>query len=221
MSATLRHVTILADNLPPNELPLREQQRVEELPDSWAEADEKDAGQGSGKQISNDRGRVAADRSSSNMRQVTTVSTVLTQRMKPICPEDCGCGCHTNLGQRQKSSSMSSLFAYLGVHHNMPSGGKQLDPRCKCLGNWQIEYRPPWLRARVLVLSGSYHAAWPMVSLRTARVLPWKSNMWINIEKSAQTMRYIITKGAVLYPDDRSETGSEIVQVRESREYAC
>lgn len=223
------HLMILADKFPPSELqPEKQQNRVEELPDTWTETDEKDESLASGTGINEipvdgadsggytRRDSVARVDTSLTPSRSAVLSTTLADRMKPSCPENCRCGCHTNVRASQKTGPMNSLLGYLGVHLDTPSWGGKWDARCKCRGSWNMEYRPPWLRARVLMLSVSCYAAGPQVTLRAARVVPLGDSIWHDVGQSAQRLRYLITRGTVVYPDDRSEGGLEIIEVRET-----
>jgi hypothetical protein len=192
MSATLHRVTVLADNYPPSgPRPGQQQQRrVEELADSSTEADSE--------------------------RQVTTTSfTHRSRQAMSRCPEGCACGCHIRSGkQRQKVEMMSSVLRYMGVHYDTPPWGNW-DPRCRCRGAWTLKYQPPWLRARIWILSGNHHAPSPMFSLRAARILPYQDRVWAAVENSPHRLRESIMGGTTVYPDDRLEIGIEVLEVRE------
>lgn len=213
ISAILRHVTVIANNLPPGEPTFAVQGKVEELPDSWTEQDEKDAGQGH--EIDSDRNHTATKKDvSTDSGQARIKSRAVVPRMKLKCPELCDCRCHSRLGYK-RADSTSGILSRLGVNVDTPSW----DPKCRCGGNWDMKFRPPWLRARMLILSGGYHSGWLTMSLRTTRILSTTDSLWEAIDHSAERMRYAITHGTVIFPDDQSEPGFEIIEVCERRDY--
>lgn len=193
MSTTLHHVTVLADKYPPSgpRLGQKQQRRVEELANSSTEADSE--------------------------RQVATMSFKKRSRQAmSSCPKGCACGCHRGSGkQRQKVDLMNIVLRYMGVHYDTPPWGSW-EPRCRCRGAWIMKYHPPWLRARVWILSGNHHAPSPIFSLRAARILPYQDPIWtgiLNIGQTSHRLRDSIMSGTKVYPDDRSEIGFDVIEV--------
>jgi hypothetical protein len=213
----LSQIVILADKLPPSDMYPKEPQRVEELPDSWVEG-EGDGGEGAhGNTLSSEKAGHTGPSTTgglSSQFQAATGSPASLQRMMPSCPEDCHCGCHGSR-RRRNEGLVGSLLASLGVHYDLPWRGAEQDIRCKCKApTWRVEFRPPpWLEARVWLLSGSSGTAGPLYSLRTARVVPLGDQLWVDFTRDAQTMRYSVMNGNMVYPDDRDEVGREIIEV--------
>lgn len=205
------HVMVLADRLPPSDVQPKESQRVEELPDSWTGANDEPS-------------HKHAKQGDWTIAHTTTFkSTALLQQMMPGCPKDCRCGCHARPKRRRNEGLVGNLLGYLGVQYDLPSRDAGQDNRCICGEQiWRVEYRPPpWLDARVWLLSWSLGTAGPVYSLRPARVIPLRSILWTRIGQSAQAMRHSITLGDAVYPDDRNETGQELIEVRGNWSVLC
>lgn len=220
--AILGQFVVLADKLPPSDLQTKEPQRVEELPDSWREEDEREEGEKE-KHVSHentDHGDRTTTHKPVSRVQTAMTSAALLQPLVPSCPEDCRCGCHAGPKRRRNEGLVGSLLGYLGVHYDLPSRDARQDNRCMCSEQtWRVEYRPPpWLEARVWLLSWSFGTAGPVCSLRAARVFPCNHIVWTRLEQPVQAMRYAITKGDMVYPDDRDEIGLEVIEV--SRNYS-
>lgn len=225
------YLLVVANSVPPSDVRQNEPRRVEELHDSGSDTDEEE-GQGEAQHQDappgdDTRQEVQAITQRSSLRLGTGVNaiqtTILTQRMMPSCPEDCYCGCHVGGRRRRNAGWAGHLLSYLGVQYDLPSRDELQDIRCICDGSrWHLEYRPPaWLEARVWLLSGSFGTAGPMYSLRAARVLPMTDLLWVRLAQSAQAVRYSITNGVVIYPDDRDETGEELVEVSQEHSNGC
>lgn len=215
---------LFANSVPPSDVRPNEPRRVEELHDSSSDTDEEE-GRGEGQYQEappgddpNQDDQTITHRSSLRAGVVTTRTSILTERMMPSCPEDCFCGCHARSRRRRNAGWAGNLLGYLGVQYDLPPRDGGQDSRCACDGQrWHLEYRPPsWLEARVWLLSGSFGTAGPTYSLRAARVVPWSNMIWIRVKQSAQAIRYSITNGEVMYPDDRDETGEDLLQVSQN-----
>lgn len=209
-------LSIMSDILHSGSEHTKQQHRVTELPDSWTAADGDDADQHSRDGSREDPPYPADSTSRSVQLQQTrtsleTMTMVLEMFLNPKCKDGCGCACHARAQRPRKRSWMSGLAASVGVQYNMASWGIQRDPRCRCHGDWNVEFRSLlWLCARTLVVSGNRQI---LVSLRARRIIPWSDTYWRLLNKSAQLVQYRIVLGGTFYPDDQTELGHEILVV--------
>lgn len=209
-------LSVLSDTSRSESAHTNHQHRVTELPDSWTAEDEDDANQQS-RDGSREDPPCPEDSMprSAQIQPTRTPSEMMTilpgMFFNPKCRDGCACACHPRAQQPRIRSWMSGLAASIGIRYDMSSWGIRRDPRCRCYGHWNVEFRSLlWLCARTLIVSGNRRI---LVSLRAPRTIPFSDVHWVPLDQSAQSVQREISGGRAFYPDDQNETGYEIMIV--------
>lgn len=212
-------LSILPDMPPSGSTHTKQQHRVTELPDSWTAADGDDVDQHSREDPPCPADCTPCSVQLQPTRTPSEMTTSSEMFLKPRCIDGCGCACHARAQQPRNRSWMRGLAASVGIQYDMASWGIRRDPRCRCHGDWNVEFRSLlWLCARTLVASGNRQI---LVSLRAPRIIPLSDIYWAVLGQSAQTVQHQIVRGGRFYPDDQPESGHEVLVVSDIGIIVC